>query len=85
MTQYRLRFTKQAQKDVQRLTPKLRDKLKTILRSQIAANPYVGKPLVGDLSGYYSVRLSYKDRIVYSIHDDELLVLVIRTRTHYGD
>ena len=82
---YQIRFTKIAQKDVQRLTPKLCEKLKDILRSRIAVNPHAGKPLVGELKGYYSVRLSHKDRIVYSIHEDELVVLVIRARTHYGD
>ena len=36
--------------------------------------------------GYiYSMRLSYQDRIVYSIHDDELLVIVVRARTRYGN
>jgi len=82
---YEIRFTKQAQKDVQKLTPKLREKLKAILRYQIAVNPYVGKPLVGELKGYFSVRLTYKDRIVYSIHEEERVVVVIRARTHYGD
>ena len=37
------------------------------------------------LKGYYSVRLTYQDRIVYSVRDDELLVVVVRARTHYGD
>jgi Txe/YoeB family toxin of toxin-antitoxin system len=82
---YRIRFTRQAEKDVKRLTPKLREKLKAILRKRLALDPYSGKALVGDLKGYYSMRLSYQDRIVYSIHDDELLVLVIRARSHYGD
>lgn len=81
----RIRFTRQASKDVKKLTPKLRGKLKEILRNRIAVDPYSGKALSGDLKGYYSVRLSYKDRIVYSIRDDELLVLVIRARTHYGE
>lgn len=82
---YRIRLTKRAAKDVERLSPKLRDKLKGIFRNRLAEDPYSGKPLVGDLKGYFSVRLSLKDRIVYSIHDDELLVLVIRAKTHYGD
>ena len=82
---YRVRFTRQAQKDIQKLTPKLREKLKTILRQQIAVNPHAGKPLVGELKGYYSLRLSYKDRIVYAIDEGELVVLVIRARTHCGD
>jgi len=82
---YRVRFTRQAEKDIAKLSPKLRAKLKDIIRNRLALEPYSGKPLVGPLKGYYSVRLSYQDRVVYSINDDELTVIVIRARTHYGD
>ncbi len=82
---YTIRFTRQAAGDIKKLSPKLQSKLKDILRNRLAVNPYCGKALVGDLKGYWSLRLSYKDRIVYSIHDDELIVLLIRARTHYGD
>jgi Txe/YoeB family toxin of toxin-antitoxin system len=82
---YEIRFTHQAAKDIKSLSSKLQDKLKDILRNRIAPDPYSGKALVGDLKGYYSVRLTYKDRIVYSIHDNELMVLVIRAKTHYGE
>ncbi|GAB6059045.1 type II toxin-antitoxin system RelE family toxin [Desulfonatronum parangueonense] len=82
---YRIRFTRKAAKDIEKLTPKLRDKLKDILRNRLAVDPYSGKALVGNLKGYYSVRLGFKDRIVYSILEDELIVLVIRARTYYGD
>lgn len=82
---YHIRFTRQAAKDVKKLTPKLQEKLKDILRARIAVDPYSGKALVGDLKGYYSVRLSYQDRIVYSINDDELIILVVRAKTHYGE
>lgn len=82
---YRVQFTHQAEKDIAKLTPKLRAKLKDIVRNRLAVDPYAGKPLVGPLKGHYSVQLSYQDRIVYSIKDDELTVIVIRARTHYGD
>jgi Txe/YoeB family toxin of toxin-antitoxin system len=82
---YRVRFTRQAEKDIEKLTPKLRDKLKDIVRKRLAVDPYSGKALVGPLKGCYSVRLSYQDRIVYSIHDDELIVMVLRARSHYGN
>ena len=82
---YRVRFTRQAEKDIEKLTPKLRARLKEIVRHRLAVDPYSGKPLVGSLKGYYSMRLSYQDRIVYSIHDDELVIMVLRARTHYGD
>ena len=82
---YRIRFTRQAAKDVRKLTPRLQVKLKDILRNKLATAPYSGKALAGELKGYYSVRLSFQDRVVYSIHDDLLVVLVVRARTHYGD
>lgn len=82
---YAIRFSRQAEKDIRKLTPKLKKKLMDVLRNQIAIDPYSGKALVGELKGYYSVRLSYQDRIVYSIEDDRLIVSVVRAKTHYGD
>ena len=82
---YKVLFSKQAQKDIKKLTPKLREKAKDIIRTQISINPYCGKTLVGDMKGYYSVRLSYNDRIVYSIDDDQIVVFILRAKTHYGD
>ena len=82
---YHIRFTKLAQKDIKKLSPKLKAKLQDILRNRLAVNPFGGKVLIGDLEGYYSVRLSYKDRIVYSIHEAELVVVVVRAKTHYGE
>lgn len=82
---YRICFTKLAQKDIKKLSPKLKAKLQDILRNRLAVNPFGAKVLIGDLEGYYSVRLSYKDRIVYSIHEAELVVVVVRAKTHCGD
>jgi len=62
-----------------------RHRRRDILRNRLAADPYSGKALVGDLKGFYSVRLSHQDRVVYSIHDAELMILVVRAKTHYGD
>lgn len=82
---YRVRFTRQAEKDIAKLSPRLRAKLMDIIRNRLAPDPHSGKPLVGSLKGCWSMRLSYQDRIVYRIEDDELVVLVLRARTHYGD
>ncbi len=81
---FQIRFTRQAKKDVEKLSPKLQNKLKSILRRKIAVNPYDGKPLKGELKGFYSIRLTYQDRIIYSIDKQELLVVIIRAKTHYG-
>jgi Txe/YoeB family toxin of toxin-antitoxin system len=82
---YAVKFTKQAQKDIRQLTPKLRNKAKEIIRNYISITPYNGKALVGSMKGYYSVRLTYKDRIVYSIDDDQVIVFILRAKTHYGE
>lgn len=82
---YALRFSRQAEKDIRKLPPKLKKKPMDILRNRIAVDPYSGKALVGDLKGFYSVRLSHQDRVVYSIEEDKLVVYIIRAKTHYGD
>jgi mRNA interferase RelE/StbE len=85
VTPYGIRFTREAAKDVRRLPPRLQQKLREILLHDIAVEPFAGKKLVGDLQGFYSVRLTYKDRIVYSIDQPTRTVFVHRARTHYGD
>ncbi|MDJ0716760.1 MAG: type II toxin-antitoxin system RelE/ParE family toxin [Prochloraceae cyanobacterium] len=69
---YEVRFTKEAKKDIAKL-------------DTISINPYVGKKLVGDLAGFYSVRLNYQDRIVYTIDDEQNLIYIHRAKTHYGE
>jgi addiction module RelE/StbE family toxin len=81
---YNLIFSKQAKKDIEKLTPKLREKARQVC-ILLAENPYIGKPLLGNLKGYYSIRLTYKDRIVYSIDNDEVQVSILRLKTHYGE
>ena len=82
---YAIEFTKQARKDIAKLTPKLKNKLKDILRHKISIVPLMGKPLVGDLTGYYSVRLSFQDRIVYRVENDRCVILIVRAKSHYGE
>ena len=46
-----------------------------------------GKPeqLSGDRSGQWSRRISKKHRLVYEIHDAEVVVLVLTAYGHYDD
>ena len=83
--EYEIRITRRAEKDIERLTPKLRAKLYDILMEGIAKNHFDGKKLIGDLAGSYSYRLSYKDRIVYSINTKKRVVYIERAATHYGE
>lgn len=85
MQHYEIRFTREADKDVRKLTPKLKQKLQAILTESVSTAPHIGKRLAGDLQGFYSVRLTYKDRIVYTINEREKIVIIHRAKTHYGD
>ena len=84
MEPFKIRFTKEALKDFKKLSPRLKNKLKEMLQNNIAIDPYCGKKLVGDLQGFYSMRLSFQDRIVYSIDPETKTVFIHRTKTHYG-
>ncbi len=77
MKPHEIRITKQAKKDIDKLTPKLKQKLRDVLIEIVAGNPYEGKKLLGDLEGSYSYRLSYKDRIVYSVDEKKRIVYLI--------
>ena len=81
---YTIRVTRQAKKDIETLSPKLKKKLYAILTETIAQDPYQGKKLLGDLAGSFSYRLTYQDRFAYSIDEQARTVYVERARTHYG-
>ena len=81
---WQIRFTKQAKKDVALLPPKLKQKLREILINTVANDPYAGKKLLGDIAGSYSIRLTHKDRLVYSLDEANQTVYVERARTYYG-
>jgi Txe/YoeB family toxin of Txe-Axe toxin-antitoxin module len=51
----------------------------------LALNPYEGKKLLGDLSGSYSYRLTYRDRIVYSLDEKRRIMYIERAKTHNGE
>lgn len=84
MKVYDIQFTDKALKDYKKITPKLQEKLKQIVESS-SQNPYLGKRLLADLKGFYSLRLSYQDRIVYTIDEKDKIIYIHRAKTHYGD
>ena len=85
MKPFAVRFTKEAVKDVKKMPPRLKRKLREMLVADIATAPFSGKKLVGDLLGFYSIRLTHKDRIVYSVDAASHTITVHRARTHYGE
>lgn len=84
---WQLVYTKQAQKDAQKLAAAgLKDKAKALL-AVIQENPYQPPPpyekLVGDLAGAYSRRINIQHRLVYQVLQDEQVVKVLRLWSHY--
>ena len=84
---WRLLYTKQAQKDAQRLAaaglkPKAQE-LFSILADDPFRTPPSFEKLVGDLRGAYSRRINIQHRLVYQVLEDEHIVKVLRMWTHY--
>ena len=84
---WKLVYTKQAQKDAQKLAAAgLKPKAKLLL-DILAENPFQNPPpyekLVGDLAGAYSRRINIKHRLVYEVLEDIGTVKVLRMWTHY--
>ena len=89
MVNYKLVFTKQAQKDAKKLSKSnLRRKAEELLKI-LNETPFRKPPeyeaLVGDLGGTYSRRINIQHRIVYQVYQEEKTVKVIRMWTHYGE
>lgn len=84
---WRLVFTKQAQKDAQRLKAanlkNQTEKLLDILRLNPFQNPPAYEKLLGDLAGAYSRRINIQHRLVYQVLEDEKTVKMLRMWTHY--
>ena len=84
---WQLVYTKQAQKDAEKLASAgLKEKAKALLEI-VAENPFQNPPsyekLVGDLAGAYSRRINIQHRLVYQILQEEQVVKVLRLWSHY--
>jgi len=84
---WRLVYTKQAQKDAEKLAAAgLKPKAQSLL-AVVGEDPYQTPPpfekLVGDLSGAYYRRITIQHHLVYQVLDDARTVKVLRMWTHY--
>ena len=87
MSEWKVVYTRQAQKDAKKLkSAGLKKKAQRLLKI-LQTNPYKTPPryekLVGDLTGAYSRRINIQHRLVYQIYDKEKVVKVIRLWSHY--
>lgn len=56
---------------------------------ELSDTPYEGignpEPLKYKMSGYWSRRINNKDRIIYKVFEEKVIVLVVSAVGHYGD
>ncbi len=84
---WRLVYSRQAQKDAEKLASSgLKERAQTLL-AVLAEDPFATPPryekLVGNLAGCYSRRINIQHRLVYEVLPDERVVHVLRMWTHY--
>nr|WP_211580191.1 Txe/YoeB family addiction module toxin [Mobiluncus mulieris] len=84
---WRIVYSRQAQKDAQKLAVAgLKPKAKALLEV-LAADPFTNPPqfekLLGDLSGCYSRRINIQHRLVYEVFPAQHTIHVLRMWTHY--
>jgi len=87
MVKWRIVYTREAQKDANKIAAAgLRPKAEKLLEI-LSENPFQTSPpfekLVGDLSGAYSRRITIQHRLVYQVLQETKTVKVIRMWTHY--
>ncbi len=88
---YNVEFKEQATLDLVALAknePKAFAKAQNMI-AELKEHPRTGtgkpKQLKGDRAGQWSRRITQKHRLVYEIHDTEVIVIVITAYGHYND
>lgn len=87
MSEWTLLYSRQAQKDAEKLASSgLRARAQKLL-NVLAEDPFRTPPryekLVGDLAGCYSRRINIQHRLVYEVFPDRRVMHVLRMWTHY--
>ena len=88
---YKIHITKEAKEDISALDrsgdKKSIEKLKKIL-FELQNNPSegIGQPeqLKYGYSGYWSLRINKKDRLIYRIYEEMVTVTVVSAKGHYS-
>ena len=74
MMPYRLVYSETARDLIRKLHPDLKSILRARLKT-IANNPYIGKPLAKELSGFFSLKAK-RYRITYKINEESQVVQI---------
>ena len=88
---YKVKYTDPALDHLERLMkhePKAFAKAMRLIE-EVQEHPFTGtghpEQLKGDLAGQWSRRITSKHRLVYSVHETEIVVLVLKAYGHYND
>lgn len=77
---YRIHATSAVRRDLKKLPKAVAEEIRTLHFPAIKADPFETKPLTGPFRGLRSHRFSHQGtdyRIVYEIHDDDRVVLIL--------
>lgn len=86
--EYELRYTPIANvglSNLEKSEPKAFAKAQRLLAEHPRTGTGHPEQLGGDLSGKWSRRITKKHRLIYDIHDNEVIVIVISAYGHYSD
>jgi toxin YoeB len=86
---YEVVFSKQAQKDAQKLKKSnLKEKASELIEL-LKTDPFQSPPrfgiLTGNLEGCYSRRITIQHRLVYEVFEAQRRIHVLRMWSHYGE
>ncbi len=88
---YRIQYRDLAKEHLARLAmsePKAFKKAQNLIE-ELKEHPYTGtghpEQLSGDLSGKWNRQITKKHRLIYEIHDNEVVVIAISAYGHYSD
>lgn len=88
---YTIKFTTNASKDVKRLQKSDSSAYKKLKKfiEELKTHPTFGTghphQLTGDRTGQWSRSITKKHRLIYEVHDNEIIVLVLAAYGHYDD
>jgi len=73
---YRIIFDRQAAKFFRKLDRNIQERIGKKIQN-LSENPELGKPLLGRMSGFWSLRID-DYRVIYQIKKSELIILVLK-------
>lgn len=89
MVEYKILYSKLAQKDAKKLSAtNLQNKAKELIET-IKKDPFQNPPpyekLVGNLSGAYSRRINIQHRLVYEVREEDKVLRILRMWSQYEE